>query len=403
MEMGPSGTAALLVLLCVLLALLGVLAVRTRRGTPASLREERARAVAARQALRTRFDELERAKEAEVAALKTRLEAELRAEFDARAAARGEAEARLDMAVGAPGGTSEALGPLGDGPSGPAGPQPLPRGEDAAADSTVDGADLGPLTVRAASVRGARQREDGQHRRGAVSLRVVEEVPSPTLLSVVASGAPGAPWSRSAAERACRSLTAELGRYGRQLGKELYGGEGDDAELYGVLRTAVQGVARSVRLLAWDRTGGSAPGAAKDAAVEVVLTALLTRLGDRGVREHVAFGVGEGCVSRLREGGWHTVFGGVPEGRLPAAPDALRLTRFDTRPGDVLAVSGPDMARLLRRPEPGAWFARTWAGRPRDLPAFLGEVGVPVLPAGGDRSVVCLWDFGESRRRPPVP
>ncbi|MFI7355846.1 hypothetical protein ACIBTP_18065 [Streptomyces avidinii] len=297
---------------------------------------------------------------------------------------------------------ARAEAPPGPEPVSPAIPRQLPLGRDTTTDSTVDGADLGPVVVRAASARGDRARHDGEHRRDAVLLRFAEEIPAPTLLSAVAAGAPRGRWSQSAAARACRSLAAQVGRYGESLGRELYGPGGDDGALNALLRTTLQGVAHSMRLV----TRGEGPGGeADDAAIEVALTALLTRLGDSRdrEREHLAFGVGDGALLRLRDGKWSAVFTpGEPAPdrtlRLPAAAAArVGWARLTTLPDDVLAVCSPPMAELLLREDVGSWFAARWAGRQPYLTSFLSEVNVPVRSTGGDRSLVCLWDFGDAR------
>ncbi|GLV92094.1 hypothetical protein Slala04_35480 [Streptomyces lavendulae subsp. lavendulae] len=294
---------------------------------------------------------------------------------------------------------ARAEGPLGPEPVSPAIPRQLPVGRDTTADSSVDGADLGPVVVRAASARGDRARHDGEHRRDAVLLRFAEEIPAPTLLSAVAAGTPRGRWSQSAADRACRSLATQVGRYGEGLGRELYGPDGDDGALGALLRTALQGVAHSMRLV----TRGEGPGGeADDAAIEVSLTGLLTRLGDGREREHLAFGVGDGALLRLRDGVWTAEFtpGDSASGRTRRLPaDAARVgwARLTTLPGDVLAVCSPPMAELLLRDDVGAWFAARWAGRQPYLTSFLSEVNVPVRSTGSDRSVVCLWDFGDAR------
>ncbi|MFE6905668.1 hypothetical protein [Streptomyces erythrochromogenes] len=294
---------------------------------------------------------------------------------------------------------ARAEGPLGPEPVSPAIPRQLPVGRDTTADSSVDGADLGPVVVRAASARGDRARHDGEHRRDAVLLRFAEEIPAPTLLSAVAAGSPRGRWSQSAADRACRSLATQVGRYGEGLGRALYGPDGDDAALGALLRTALQGVAHSMRLV----TRGEGPGGeADDAAIEVALTGLLTRLGDGREREHLAFGVGDGTLLRLRDGQWSAVFTpGDPAPhrslRLPADAARVGWQRLTTVPGDVLAVCSPPMAELLLRDDAGPWFAARWAGRQPYLTSFLSEVNVPVRSTGGDRSVVCLWDFGDAR------
>lgn len=268
MDIEPLALVALFVVLLASLTLCGVLGVAVRRGSHRALtaaspppreliaaevdrtrREyeiqltrvcgERDQALSDSRFLHTRLTQLEAGVEARVAAevdarLGAALEAKVEAGIEARVAA--VLEARIEAGVAAR--LAEALAsaaarfgsrnaddaqePPGEPPLSPAVPHQLPLGRDSTADTTVDGADLGPVVVRAASVRGDRQREDGEHRRDAVMLWLVEEIPSPTLLSAVAAGAPRGLWSQSAAQRACRSLAAQLGRYGERLGSELY-------------------------------------------------------------------------------------------------------------------------------------------------------------------------------------
>ncbi|WP_406397232.1 hypothetical protein OH805_00210 [Streptomyces sp. NBC_00879] len=476
MDIEPLALVALFVVLLASLTLCGVLGVAVRRGSHRALtaaspppreliaaevdrtrREyeiqltrvcgERDQALSDSRFLHTRLTQLEAGVEARVAAevdarLGAALEAKVEAGIEARVAA--VLEARIEAGVAAR--LAEALAsaaarfgsrnaddaqePPGEPPLSPAVPHQLPLGRDSTADTTVDGADLGPVVVRAASVRGDRQREDGEHRRDAVMLWLVEEIPSPTLLSAVAAGAPRGLWSQSAAQRACRSLAAQLGRYGERLGSELYpapfpGADpdadrtwastptsygtsregGDDNTLGELLRLALQGVGRSVGLVARNEAGGagvgtSGTGKEADAAVEVALTGLLSQLGDHQRRQHVAFGVGDGSVLRLRDGTWQEVFTGAREARLPAAAPELRWARFDTRPDDLVAVCSAPVAELLLRADLGGWFAQRWAGRGPYLTDFFSDVNVRVRSTGGDRSVVCLWDFGEARRVP---
>lgn len=307
--------------------------------------------------------------------------------------------------------------PPGPGADSPAVPRELPLGGDSAADSVVDGADLGPLVARAASVRGDRHREDREHRRDAVHLRLVPEFGIPVLLSTVAAGSPHGEWSLSAAERGCRSLVSQLGHFAPEIGGRLFD-PAADAELDGILRTAAKGVATSLRRLARERSRTGADGSTDDASVETALTAVLSRLGDSTRREHVAFGVGEGAVLRLRDGRWEHVHdsrgasagpavtadgnggrvtgGGLPPA-LPRDPDGLSWTRFDSLPGDLVLVCSRPMADLLDRADLADWFAERWSGRRPYLTTFLSDVNVRVQSPGEDRSVVSLWDFGSAR------
>ncbi|MFF8261504.1 hypothetical protein [Streptomyces virginiae] len=54
----------------------------------------------------------------------------------------------------------------------------------------------------------------------------------------MAAGNPRGGWSQSAADRTCRSLATQVGRYGEDLGREPYRPDGAPG---GLLRTALQG------------------------------------------------------------------------------------------------------------------------------------------------------------------
>jgi hypothetical protein len=295
------------------------------------------------------------------------------------------------------------LARLGDRlPPGAAGSVPLPRalpaGRDTSDDSTADGADLGPLVVRAAAVRGDMHREEGEYRRDCTLLRLVPEFSVPALLSVVAAGAPRGAWSGAAARRAAESLSAQVGRLASALGPNPFAAGSGQAD--GVLRTAAAGVANSVRLVAQAEAEGA--DAAADAAVALALTALITELGDRPNRRHLALLVGDGAILRLRAGAWERVFAADDEqdraARLPARPEALRSGIIESRPGDVLAVCTRSTADLLVRAEASAWYARRWAAETPTLVDFLAQVDVPSRAHGADRALVCLWDQGYARQ-----
>lgn len=327
-------------------------------------------------------------------------------ELAAVGAARAAAEARVRLLEARLSEMADAV-PAAARAVSPAVPRELPLGRDAVADSVVDGADLGPVVVRAASVRGRRHREDREHRRDAVQLRMVDGSGSPVLLSAVASGAPDAPLSQSAATAACRALVTQLSSGADPFPQGPFG-PGDDASVTSALRTVVAGVANSVRLVGRANTAGVVH-AREDAQVATSLYGLLSQLGDHRERQHLVFGVGEARLLRLRAQdepgggpGWTPLLtpdAAVAGRRLPAvAVDGSDLVwqRVVTRPGDVLVLASEPMALLLDREDVAGWFARRWHGRQPFLTSFLSDVNADVLDGGGDRSLVCLWDHGHA-------
>jgi hypothetical protein len=297
------------------------------------------------------------------------------------------------------------VAPPVDDASSPAVPRELPLGRDTVADSIVDGADLGPLVVRAASVRGDRHRQDQEHRRDTVLLRMVEGFGVPVLMSSVAAGAPGGTLSQTAASSACRALTLQLGHYASSLRGRLFD-PSRDAELAGTLHVALHGVARSVQLVARGAAADlpSEERPAGDQHVSTSLYAVLSALGDRETRAHIVFGVGDGVVMRLRvedgEWAWSTVFEPDAETRLrrlPADPEGFSWARFTSAPGDLVVLATRPVAELLQRKDLGEWFAQRWGNHQPYLTSFLSDVNIRVHSTGGDRSLACLWDFGEAR------
>ncbi|GAA2261092.1 protein phosphatase 2C domain-containing protein [Streptomyces indiaensis] len=333
-------------------------------------------------------------------------QADTQKELAAVRAARADAEAKVRLLEARLRETDDAVPPTARAAS-PAVPRELPLGRDAAADSVVDGADLGPVVVRAASVRGRRHREDREHRRDAVQLRLVDGSGSPVLLSAVAPGAPHAPLSQSAATAACRALVTQLSS-GTSPFRDGPFGEGDDASVTSALRTVLAGVANSVRLVGRANTAGVVH-ASEDAQVATSLYGLLSQLGDHRERQHLVFGVGDARLLRLRAGDGAE---GAPRWTPLLTPDAalagrslpavaedgsdLVWQRVVTRSGDVLLLASGAMARLLDQEEVADWYARRWHGRHPFLTSFLSDVNADIRDDGGDRSLVCLWDHGHA-------
>lgn len=290
-------------------------------------------------------------------------------------------------------------------------PQQLSLSQDATADTLLDGADLGAVIVRAASVCGDRHRRRQQHRRDAVLLRVPVGLGGSALLSAVAAGAPEGVWSQSAAAHACRALVTQIQNQADVLAPWLAetavsatdGQEppaGDFSGPAAALKLALSDVRRAIKVEANSRGWVSEQGMADDRAVAVALTGLLSPLGDRESRTHLAFGAGDGMVLRLRDGEWSTVFPvqdpGPGGGTLPSEEVRLRWDPITTQQGDLLAVCSRPTAELLRQEVTGAWFAERWAGRQPRLTSFMLHVSARIRAAVEDRSLVCVWDYGNA-------
>ncbi|MEU5697149.1 hypothetical protein AB0G50_35455, partial [Actinosynnema sp. NPDC020468] len=260
----------------------------------------------------------------------------------------------------------------------PVEPEGLPSGADVAPDSEVDGATLGgSLVARAASVRGDRARLDGVGRTDGYLLRVLgDHHTRPALVSVVASGRPG-PATQALTRTACQALVAQLSRLGVSIDTSWR--SGDLRAVRGVLEGVLPAVHGRVAELARVRNL-SGP------AAEVGLTCVVSDLGDRSTRRHLAFRVGRGNAF-LRDGDeWVPV--------LPENPDAdVEVATVTTRRGDLLALTTGSGARAFGRTDVGPVFAEQWRSAPSDLVDFLRQLGVRTTATDDDRTVVCLWDF----------
>jgi hypothetical protein len=286
-----------------------------------------------------------------------------------------------------------AVGPL------PTIPALLSLSDDAVPDCVVDGANPGPLVVRAASTSGESHRKGQQHRRDAVLLRMPTGRPGRFLLSAVAAGAPDGPWSQSAAAHACHALSDQVERHLDDLAVALRGPLADPppqtrAALRVAIRDVRQAITAEARIREWrDDSGDDAR------AVSTSLTAVLSPLDDGDSRTHLVFAVGDGSVLRLRDEWWEPVLpaaAGPESGPLPGN-DHVRVAAVQTLRHDLLAVCTGPTAEFLLRPDVGRWFADRWAAGQPTLTDFLTWVNAKIPGAVEDRSLVCLWDFGEAR------
>ena len=275
----------------------------------------------------------------------------------------------------------------------PVEPQRLPSGRHQVADSEVDGARVGPLVVRTASVRGDTHRRQGELRRVAVLVEpIAGGLPTSALLSVVAAGNPVGDRSHILAGAACRSVVTYLGRLATDIGEAWLAG--DVAALSHLLNSI--GYSVGDHLVDKAKTV-SPPVPLQDVSVE--LTCLLTELGDRDRRRHLAFGVGTGGVLVRVDGGFKDVFtatvGDAVSGAvLPDPSVSMRVMPFTSAPGDTVVLATGAACRVLISEFGGPFFFREWE-RPRDLVEFLWQASARMEHSGPDRSVVCLWDGGK--------
>ena len=300
-------------------------------------------------------------------------------------------------------------------PSYPPRPRGLPsaRGGDLLAavlpDTVLDGAEYGPLTVRAASVRGDSHRWQGECRQDALCVTRLgtSGVPGTSgadgadgadgqglLLLAVADGVGSAPRSHRGSHAAVCLAAEHLDPVAGDLEAALRAQ--DAATFSGLVNKAVADAAGELRVLL------GVPGAEYATTLRALLVPLDPHVAVRGF-----LAVGDGGLFRLRGEGWWDIGhpavtpdgSGVIDTGTAALPDAYqRVVTWlldPAEPGDVLVLctdgfSGPLAGEARLR----AFLAEQWGGTaPVPQPSdFLWQLQARVKSYDDDRTVVCLWE-----------
>jgi Protein phosphatase 2C len=292
-----------------------------------------------------------------------------------------------------------AIATIGGEPRVPVSPRALPLGLDATPDSIADGADLGPLLIRAASIRGDRNRLDARFRGDAFLLHAFEgRFPRPVLLSVVAEGMGYGGWASAGADRLCRSLATALDE--RAGGISTTWSEGSETNvLHNLLRSATQAAVLPLRELA----------KIKNTPLPTEFTAVLTPLGDVARRQHLIFGVGRGMVWRVRGDNWEVPYpapdSSPSSASLPDEPEAVTWATVETEPGNTLLLCTGSMGKLTQRKLVQDFLTKAWSQGTPHLTEFLWQMTFRAPTAMDDRTVIGLWDYGTSAavREPEAP
>ncbi|WP_327677930.1 PP2C family serine/threonine-protein phosphatase [Kitasatospora sp. NBC_00458] len=256
-------------------------------------------------------------------------------------------------------------------------------------DTVVDGGTFGPVTVRAASVRGDSHRYRAECRQDAVLVFRAGDL----LLLAVADGVGSQPHSQRGSNGIVRMLARQVAdRADTLLACLRAGAEVDFASLTAQLVSAA-----AVELSREAEKEGLSPK-----SHSTTLRALLVPADpDSTVRGFVS--VGDGGLMRLREGVWRNLDEDGDDGSListrtdclPEAYDHARVRLItDAAPGDLLVLCTDGLALpLLREPELQEFLADRWGGA--DVPGlaeFLWQAQVRVRSYDDDRTVVCLWE-----------
>ncbi|MER8188055.1 protein phosphatase 2C domain-containing protein [Kitasatospora sp. NPDC094015] len=290
------------------------------------------------------------------------------------------------------------------------GPEPtaLPAAEPATLatlvpDTALDGAQYGPSTLRAASVRGDSARYRGEPRRDALLVTRFGEGEDGLLLAVLA--APGRRESAEAgagsAAEAARRLAAAIGRSRSELVADLRAGARDRLR-YGLQRLTVLAAGPLTTVVDGAEPGDAPDGAPAQETDLGSLHCLLVPL-DPAAGHRAAFGTGPGALYLLRSGHWIDAYAARllhhPDGQppLPAAPAVPpRPFRFRLVPataGDILLLCTPGLAEpIAQEPAVAHFLSNHWAHpHPPGTVDFLRQVQVRAKGYADDRTAIALW------------
>ncbi|MFD9500256.1 protein phosphatase 2C domain-containing protein [Streptomyces sp. NPDC060035] len=280
-------------------------------------------------------------------------------------------------------------------------PQELPNaGEDPVAaalpDIVVDGAAYGPLTVRAASVRGDSHRYRGEPRQDALCVtRIGTPAAGEMLLLAVADGVGSAARSHVGSNEVCRRAAVYLDRAAGSLLAALRA-----ADLTAFTELADEAVGRIAVLLAdLAMHEGRQPD-----AYATTLRVLLVPL-DPAVRTRGFLAVGDGGTAVLRSGTWYLDVTQEEDadasGMIDTRTAALPLTRTavtrilgPAMPGDVLVLCTDGLSTPLSgEQEMRDFLGAAWGNGTVPGPAdFLWQTQFRVKSYDDDRSAVVLWE-----------
>ncbi|MFD4907838.1 protein phosphatase 2C domain-containing protein [Kitasatospora purpeofusca] len=259
-------------------------------------------------------------------------------------------------------------------------------------DTVVDGGRFGPVTVRAASVRGDSHRYAAECRQDA-SLVVRA---GGLLLVAVADGVGSQPHSHHGSNGIVRLLAKHvLPKADTLLDLLRTGAAADFAGLTGRL------VAAAAEELAQEAERFGHPPKTWSTTLRALLVPADPAVPARGF-----LAVGDGGLLRLREDGWENLDadgdGGDGAGtlistRTDCLPEAYERVRTalitDTHPGDVLVLCTDGLALpLVKEPELREFLGGRWGREVPGLAEFLWQAQVRVRSYDDDRSVVCLWE-----------
>ncbi|MET9472508.1 protein phosphatase 2C domain-containing protein [Streptomyces sp. NPDC002922] len=262
----------------------------------------------------------------------------------------------------------------------------------------LDGALIGRLTVRAASVRGDSHNWEGSCRQDAMTVTRIGPPDAEMLLLAVADGVGSAVYSHVGSYQFSRLAAVFLDREAENIHAAVCAR--DENELRVLATKAVAGAAAELRS-GWARTAQHKPRPYADQDYATTLHVLLIPTDPR-IRDRVLCSVGDGGLFVLREGRWEHGDPDDGEGLLDTRTEALphayrsvKATLLRTVPGEVLLLGTDGITNPLTQKDPefARRLAEAWDGpEVPSLSDFLWQAQTRAKSYDDDRTVICVWE-----------
>ncbi len=251
----------------------------------------------------------------------------------------------------------------------------------------LDGAQVGQLTVRAASIRGDSHNWEGSCRQDSMTVARVGPPEAELLLLAVADGVGSAAHSHEGSYLVTRQTALHLDREAENIHAALLAR--DEGELRAIANKAVAGAVGELRI-------------GQDYATTLHVLLVPT---DARIRERVVFSVGDGGLFVLLDGQWHQTDqvddGSLLDTRTEALPHAYRSVKAKllySEPGQVLLLGTDGITNPLTQRDPAfaQHLAHAWGGpQAPSLSDFLWQAQTRAKSYDDDRTVICVWEGTE--------
>jgi serine/threonine protein phosphatase PrpC len=272
-------------------------------------------------------------------------------------------------------------------------PADLPNPSVAVPDTVLDGAKLGGVTVRGASLRGDDHRylaETRQDSMGIWAFRGSQAKTTDAILVCVADGVGSEPYSQVGSARACELLREEM----ETCYQELLSPELDDRvpRLCHVLAGRLDRQLTNVAL----QTGREP----KSLSTTLVGALIEADSGDPANRRCVVFAIGDSPAFVLRNGVFQPCFQDSHEGvisstgtaALPSGFRTVETSVFCIGMDDVLLICSDGLSNPMRNAPVEQTLATYWGcGEIPSLLEFGWQLSFRARSYGDDRTAVCVW------------